>query len=99
MKSKTGSLIMRLLAMAGAAFIASGGFSAEPVADFSNEKTVAAVPKVRGAADKDVKERLEWNIKTLVGDYDAVGSRDEAWDAPARMALEGFARVRSNPEV
>ncbi len=41
--------------------------------------------------------RLQWNLKTLVGDYDRIGARDVKWDKDAREALEGFARVRANP--
>src|SRR5438309_833388 len=40
---------------------------------------------------------LEWNRKTLAGDYDRIGSRDPKWDQAAHAALEEFACVRTNP--
>src|SRR4030095_8287383 len=45
------------------------------------------------------ESRFRWNLKTLVGDYDRVGTRDPKWDNEARAALEGFARIRANPSA
>src|SRR5437870_8354379 len=42
---------------------------------------------------------LEWNRKTLAGDYDRIGSHDPKWDRAAHAALEEFARLRANPET
>ncbi len=40
------------------------------------------------------KYRLDWKMKTLVGDYNRIGNFDPAWDGPATNALAEFARVR-----
>ena len=39
--------------------------------------------------------RLAWNLRTLPEAYDKTGSKNHAWDEPARKALDGFARLRS----
>lgn len=47
------------------------------------------------------RRRLEWNMKTLVGAYDKVGSRNQKWDAAAREVLTAFAEIRcqsANPK-
>ncbi len=48
---------------------------------------------------KDLKARLDWNLKTTVGDYDRVGSRNPNWDRPAREALTLFAEMRSHKRM
>jgi hypothetical protein len=42
--------------------------------------------------------RLEWNRKTLVGDYERFGRRNPKWDVSAKLALESFAQFRSASE-
>ena len=54
----------------------------------------AAKPSV---LTNQTESRFRWNYKTLVGDYDRVGTRNSKWDKEARAALEGFARIRANP--
>lgn len=41
------------------------------------------------------KQRLEWNLHTLVEAYETVGHKDLKWDEPAKSALTEFARTRS----
>lgn len=50
-------------------------------------------PKVSPEAVK--QSRLEWNLKTLVTDYENGGNNDSAWDEPAKRALTEFARTRA----
>ena len=69
-------------------------------ATFATSALAADVPS--SAAKPSVltnqtESRFRWNYKTLVGDYDRVGTRNSKWDKEARAALEGFARIRANP--
>lgn len=47
------------------------------------------------APEVPAQDRLAWNLATLTGDYDRVGTRDGKWDAAAREFLTGFARIRA----
>ena len=47
------------------------------------------------APDSPAKERLAWNLETLVEAYDQVGTKDPRWDAAARDVLRAFAELRS----
>ena len=49
--------------------------------------------KISPAAAKQA--RLEWNLKTLVGVYQDIGSTDDKWDVFATNALAEFARSRA----
>jgi hypothetical protein len=40
-------------------------------------------------------DRLTWNFRTLPEAYDKTGSKNRAWNEPARKALDGFARLRA----
>ncbi len=48
------------------------------------------------AAEAGANDRLQWNVNTLVGDYEQHGEKNSKWDAPAKTALEAFAHVRTD---
>lgn len=85
------SLICALsLAFGGVAFLCSAA-----------EETPAAAPaaSVNKSEDVSAQQRLKWNLDTLVGDYERLGSHNPKWDASAKLALEAFARARSHSET
>jgi hypothetical protein len=44
--------------------------------------------------DATQSRRLQWNLDTLVGDYERHGRHNSQWDNSARWALEAFAQIR-----
>ena len=50
------------------------------------------IPPDAARSDKRVRDRLEWNRRTLEGAYDKVGKRDARWDRQAREAMGLAAR-------
>lgn len=53
------------------------------------------IPQDAARMEKRSRERLEWNRRTLQGEYDRVGKKDARWDKPAREALDLAARMFS----
>jgi len=51
--------------------------------------------EVTGCKQDPKKQRLTWNLKTLVDAYQKAGHTNPKWDEPAKRALTEFARVRS----
>jgi hypothetical protein len=54
-----------------------------------------ARPELVSSSVTAKKKRLEWNLKTTVGAYEAVGKKNSKWDKAAKAALTEFARARS----
>jgi len=48
-----------------------------------------------GCKQDPQKQRLNWNLKTLVGAYKQAGYTSPKWDEPAKRALTAFASLRS----
>ena len=71
-------------------------FSPDPVSGLDTVQAQAeAVASAVNPADKAGRQRrLQWNLDTLVGDYEQHGHHDAKWDSSARVALETFARMR-----
>ncbi len=59
----------------------------------SNSRTTTNTPDAD--LDKQLEYRLEWNLATLVGDYERHGRRDPKWDEPAKAGLTSFAQSRA----
>lgn len=51
------------------------------------------IPQDAARMEKRARERLEWNRRTLGGEYDRIGKKDPRWDRPAREALDLAARM------
>lgn len=51
------------------------------------------------APDAPATDRLEWNLRSLVGAYDTAGTKDRRWDVPARETLEAFAQMRARGDT
>src|SRR5260370_29207737 len=71
-------------------------YAADVSATTNNTETAsAAVPTgLKTQEDRARQRRLEWNLDTLVGDYERHGSRNTKWDDAAKLALERFATAR-----
>lgn len=52
-------------------------------------------PSVRLSPEALQQARLDWNLKTLVTDYQKFGNSRAAWDGPATRALTEFAQMRA----
>jgi hypothetical protein len=76
-------LIFFGLAMASFTFIAHG---------------ITLAPK-KASSETTKQLLLDWNLKTTVGAYEAVGNTNSAWDEPAKRALKEFAQhtITFNP--
>ncbi|MBI3866890.1 MAG: hypothetical protein HY299_00015 [Verrucomicrobia bacterium] len=48
---------------------------------------------------REIEERFQWNVRTIVGDYGRVGSQSARWDEPVRKALELMAHFRVHGAV
>lgn len=46
------------------------------------------IPQDAAKIEREQREVLEWNRRTLAGAYDKIGTKDAKWDAAARQALE-----------
>lgn len=55
------------------------------------------IPQDAARMEQRSRERLEWNRKTLVGNYEKVGKKDPKWDESARRAFDLAARMFSRP--
>jgi hypothetical protein len=53
------------------------------------------IPQDTARMEKQRRELLEWNTRTIQGAYDKVGKKDPRWDKPARAALDKAARMFS----
>lgn len=51
------------------------------------------IPQDHARIEARSRERLDWNRRTLAGNYDKVGKKDPRWDTPARQTLEQAARM------
>jgi hypothetical protein len=65
------------------------------------DETPASPPPASAGKSEDLstQQRLKWNLDTLVGDYQRLGSHNPKWDASAKSALEAFARARTHAET
>jgi hypothetical protein len=54
---------------------------------------VDVVPSALKPADEAAR-RLQWNLDTLVGDYERHGRHDAKWDSSVKLALQTFAKIR-----
>lgn len=91
------TLLVSLGAYAVTAQAPTGTFqqpASSPSKTVIGESTKLAVPSGKGAGKESW---LEWNLRTLVGDYERIGQKNAKWDAPAKKALEAFARATSTP--
>lgn len=59
----------------------------------NDELNPKASPQVQKS---DSSELLQYNLATLVGDYEKYGHTNAAWDASALQALRTFAEMRAN---
>jgi hypothetical protein len=50
-----------------------------------------AKPKAASQVREEKDQSAKWRMDTLVGEYERVGSKNPAWDADAKAALESFA--------
>ncbi len=50
------------------------------------------IPQNRARMERQSRDRLAWNRKTLVEEYDRAGRKDPRWDSAARETLEIAAR-------
>jgi hypothetical protein len=61
----------------------------------TNSGVVPPNPPPKPPPAGDATLLLEWNRKTLLGDYEKAGSKNPKWDEDARAALEQFAQFRA----
>ena len=59
------------------------------------EKPAVAANKAEHGVEED---RLVWNLRTLVGDYERAGNRHPKWDGNANEALKAFAEMRGGKQ-
>ncbi|HLH53341.1 MAG TPA: hypothetical protein VKY92_06970 [Verrucomicrobiae bacterium] len=71
-------------------------FNPGPVSGADTAQPKAPVVALANPATEAARQRrLQWNIDTLVGDYDQHGHHDPKWDSSTKLALQAFARIRA----
>jgi hypothetical protein len=58
-----------------------------------SSRLVSPIQPTQGRVESN-EQLLEWNLRSLVGDYDRLAPKDPRWDEHARLALSAFASTR-----